>query len=242
MPVAGIIPAAGRGERLGGPVPKALRVLRGRPLVWYAVQALAAGTELVEVVVAAPRDYVGTMSDLLVDAPVATRVIAGGPTRQASVAGALAALPAEVDLVLVHDAARPLVPAWVVADVVAALRAGDVGVVPGLPLVDTVKQVDAESRVVATVDRSVLRAVQTPQGFDRAVLAEAHRAALAAAVVDVGDDAGLLERAGHPVRVVPGHEEAFKVTRPLDLALVDLLLGQGAPRAQRSPNPPRDQP
>lgn len=233
MPVAGIIPAAGRGERLGGPVPKALRVLRGRPLVWYAVQSLAQGAELVEIIVAAPREHVGAMTDLLVDAPVATRVIAGGSTRQASVAAALAALPAEVDQVLVHDAARPLVPASVVAAVLAALRAGDVGVVPGLALVDTVKRVDRAERVVATVDRSVLRAVQTPQGFDRAVLAEAHRSALAAAVVDAGDDAALLERLGHPVRIVPGHEEAFKVTRPLDLVLADLLLGQGAPRGRR---------
>lgn len=230
MPLAGIIPAAGRGERLGGPVPKALRVLRGRPLVWYAVQALAQGAELAEVVVAAPREYVGTMTDLLVDAAVATRVIAGGPTRQASVAAALGALPPEIDRVLVHDAARPLVPATVVAEVVAALDAGDVGVVPGLAPVDTLKQVTPDGLVAATVDRSALRAVQTPQGFDRAVLAEAHAAALAAAVVDAGDDAALLERAGHPVRVVPGHEEAFKVTRPLDLVLVDLLLGQGAPR------------
>jgi 2-C-methyl-D-erythritol 4-phosphate cytidylyltransferase len=233
VPVAGIIPAAGRGERLGGPVPKALRVLRGRPLVWYAVQALAQGVDrvdpaaLVEVVVAAPREHVGAMTDLLVDAPVTTRVIAGGATRQASVAAALAALPATVDRVLVHDAARPLVPASVVAAVVAALADGDVGVVPGVPVVDTIKQVDATERVVATVDRSVLRAVQTPQGFARAVLAEAHRAALAAAVVDAGDDAALLERLGHPVRVVPGHEEAFKVTRPRDLALAELLLGQG---------------
>ena len=140
-----------------------------------------------------------------------------------SVRRALAALPDSVQVVLVHDAARPLVPGALVDAVVAAVRAGADAVVPGLPVADTVKQVDAEGAVVATVDRSALRAVQTPQGFRRAVLDAAY------GVPDAGeatDDAGHVERPAAGCVVVPGAEEAFKVTRPLDLLLAEAVLAR----------------
>jgi 2-C-methyl-D-erythritol 4-phosphate cytidylyltransferase len=151
------------------------------------------------------------------------RVVPGGESRQESVRLGLAALPEDVDVVLVHDAARPLVPVETVEGVVEAVRAGAPAVVPGLPLADTVKSVEPESgAVTGTPRRDLLRAVQTPQGFDRATLAKAH----ATVTEDVTDDASMVERLGVQVVVVPGHEEAFKVTRPLDLVLAEAVLAR----------------
>ncbi len=161
------------------------------------------------------------LSEVVSDAELT--VVAGGDTRQSSVARALIALPSDVDVVLVHDAARPLVPVEMVERVAVAVRAGAPAVIPVLKLVDTVKTVDAEGRVVSTPDRSHLRAVQTPQGFTRSVLQQAHANA---EVDDVTDDAGLVERQGVEVVTVLGHEEAFKVTRPMDLVLAEAVLSR----------------
>ncbi|CAG6392315.1 2-C-methyl-D-erythritol 4-phosphate cytidylyltransferase [Actinacidiphila cocklensis] len=179
------------------------------------------------IVVVAPPDGAAEVRALL-DAnglPEATdiRVVPGGEERQDSVRLGLAALPDDVDVVLVHDAARPLVPVETVEAVVDAVRGGAPAVVPGLPLADTVKSIDlGTGTVTGTPQRALLRAVQTPQGFDRAVLSKAH----ATVTDDVTDDAGMVERMGVPVLVVPGHEEAFKVTRPLDLVLAEAVLAR----------------
>lgn len=225
MTVAAIVPAAGRGERLGPGMPKALRTLGGLPMLVHAVHTLARARSVDLVVVAAPPDGVAAVRSLLVaqENGADVLVVAGGETRQESVRRALAALPDDVDVVLVHDAARPLAPGELADAVVAAVRAGAAGVVPGVPVVDTVKRVDDSEQVVETVDRSVLRAVQTPQGFARAVLARAHEQHGRA---DATDDAGLVEALGVPVRVIPGHPEAFKVTRPFDLVLAEAVLAQ----------------
>jgi 2-C-methyl-D-erythritol 4-phosphate cytidylyltransferase len=147
-------------------------------------------------------------------------VVAGGASRTASVRAALAAVPADLDIVLVHDAARPLAPPELVESVAAAVRSGADAVVPALPIADTVKRVDDRDVVLDTVDRAALRTVQTPQGFRRAVLAEAHADASAEAT----DDAGLVERLGMTVRTVPGDERAMKITRPGDLVVAEALL------------------
>ena len=222
MTTAAVVPAAGRGERLGPGTPKALRLLGGVPLLVHSVRALAAARSVALVVVAAPAGDVTAVRTLLAahEAGAEVRVVAGGATRQQSVRLALAALPAHVDVVLVHDAARPLVPIDLVDAVAAAVRAGAGAVVPAVPVADTIKRVDDGAAVVETLDRSQLRAIQTPQGFRRDVLEQAHLAATDEAT----DDAGLVERAGGAVRVVPGSEEAFKVTRPLDLVLAEALL------------------
>jgi 2-C-methyl-D-erythritol 4-phosphate cytidylyltransferase len=149
------------------------------------------------------------------------RVVPGGATRQESVALALAALPEDCGIVLVHDAARALTPVELVESVVAAVRSGREAVIPVLPVADTVKSVDG-AVVTGTVDRSQLRAVQTPQGFTREVLAKAHAAADPEAPAT--DDAGLVEALGLPVHTVPGHAEAFKVTTPFDLVLAEAVL------------------
>lgn len=226
MRAAAVVPAAGRGERLGPGAPKALREVGGTPMLVHAVRALAQARSVDLVVVAAPPSELGDVRSLLAsfDVPAQVEVVAGGDTRQQSVFRALAALPDDVDVVLVHDAARPLAPSELADSVVTAVRGGADAVVPVLPVVDTVKRVDPDTDVVVeTVDRGVLRAVQTPQGFRRTVLARAHAHA---GTVDATDDAGLVEALGLQVRVVPGHPEAFKVTRPLDLVLAEAVVSR----------------
>jgi 2-C-methyl-D-erythritol 4-phosphate cytidylyltransferase len=204
----------------------------------HAVRSLLAARGVSAVVVAAPPDGVAGVRELLdghlpPGSPV--RVVTGGATRQESVRFALDAVSPDHDIVLVHDAARPFVPAAVVEAVIAAVVAGADAVVPALPVVDTVKEVtvlDGVETVVRTVDRSLLRAVQTPQGFRRAVLLHAHAEAGGFGAEGATDDAGMVERAGGSVVVVPGSEEAFKVTRPFDLLLARALLERRAAAAE----------
>jgi 2-C-methyl-D-erythritol 4-phosphate cytidylyltransferase len=192
--------------------------LRGEPLLLHAVRHVTSAPSVGCVVVAAHPESVEAVKALL--APFAAIVVAGGETRQASVAAALAATPEGFDIVLVHDAARALTPADLVERVAGAVRGGRAAVVPVLPVVDTVKQVGGDGQVLGTVDRSGLRTVQTPQGFRRDVLVAAH----AAAVDEHTDDAGLAEKLGVVVHTVPGDEAAMKITRPLDLAIAEVLL------------------
>ncbi len=229
---AAVIPAAGRGVRLGPGAPKALRALGGTPMLVHAVRAMADSRAVSLVVVVAPPDGAGEVKSLLDAHPLPERtdvlVVPGGDSRQESVKRGLDALPEGYDIVLVHDAARPLVPVDTVDAVVEAVRDGAAAVVPALPLADTVKQVEPAAApgepeaVVATPDRSRLRAVQTPQGFERATLVRAHETV----TDEVTDDAGMVEQLGLTVVTVPGHEEAFKVTRPLDLVLAEAVLAR----------------
>ncbi len=221
--VAVLVPAAGAGVRLGPGGPKALRLLDGEPLLVHAVRRVAAAPSVRLIVVAAPATEVGAVRALL--APVATvTVVAGGAERQESVGRALAAVPPDIPVVLVHDAARALTPPELIESVAAAVRDGRPAVIPVLPVVDTIKQVGPGEIVHGTVDRSVLRSVQTPQGFRHDVLARAH----ASAVDPLTDDAGLVEKAGIEVACVPGSELAMKITRPLDLVQAEALLDAGA--------------
>src|SRR5512139_28763 len=211
--VAVLVPAAGLGLRLGPGTPKALRELAGESLLTRCCRNLA-GVGLI--VVAAPPDAIEPVAALV---PTAL-VVAGGRTRQESVANALAAVPPEFDIILVHDAARALAPFSLVESVAQAVRDGHDAVIPVQPVVDTIKQVNAAGDVVATVDRAELRAVQTPQGFRRALLAKAH-----ATVTDSHtDDAGMVERLGATVHTVPGDPRAMKITTPADLRLAHVWL------------------
>jgi 2-C-methyl-D-erythritol 4-phosphate cytidylyltransferase len=262
---AAVLTAAGSGSRLGHPVPKALAPLHGTPLVAHAAARLIASGVVDLLVVTTPPDHLDALRAAVSRAsggqslPVLWTV--GGPSRQASVAAALALLPDDVDVVLVHDAARALAPSTLVADVAAAVRAGHGAVIPALPVTDTVVEVAVEppvegdgadvgddrvfgsvgpvrssgsvgsagsvARVVATPVRSALRAVQTPQGFDRVLLQRAHRAASARAADEslaATDDSSLVGLLGEPVVTVPGHELAMKITTPRDLAVAALLL------------------
>ncbi|WP_255818582.1 2-C-methyl-D-erythritol 4-phosphate cytidylyltransferase [Kineococcus sp. TRM81007] len=225
MTCALVVPAAGRGERLGAGLPKALVAAAGEPLLVHALRrALDSGVVDV-VVVVAPEGEQQRVHVLL--APLGLpdlRVVIGGAERQDSVRRGLAALPEDVDVVLVHDAARCLTPPSVFRSVVEAVRAGGVAVVPVLPVSDTVKRV-AAGRVLETVDRRELVAVQTPQGFAPGPLRRAHEAATGAAPAT--DDAGMLEALGHEVLTVVGDDAAFKITRPVDLVLAEALLRGG---------------
>jgi 2-C-methyl-D-erythritol 4-phosphate cytidylyltransferase len=216
-PVVAIVVAAGSGVRLGGEVPKAVRPLAGRPLVSWSVAALAGGG-VTEVVVVVGDGLQDVFAEALAEAPIPWRIVIGGATRQESVARGIAALPPG-EIVLVHDAARPLVPAEVVRGVVEAVRSGAPAVIPVVPMSDTIRQVAGAGSVV--VDRSGLRAVQTPQGFARDVLVSAHAAA---AGREYTDDAAVCEASGYEVLLVPGSREALKITEPYDLAVAEAIV------------------
>lgn len=217
--VAVVVPAAGAGVRLGPGAPKALRLLEGEPLLVHAIRRIAAAPSVRMIVVAAPPADVDAVQALLAEiAPVT--VVAGGAERQESVAAALAVVPEDVGIVLVHDAARCLAPVSLVERVAAAVRDGADAAIPVLPVVDTIKEVAPDGVVLGTVDRSVLRAVQTPQGFRAPILRAAH----AAAADTHTDDAGAVEKIGRQVVCVPGSDLALKITRPIDMALATYLL------------------
>lgn len=210
-----IVVAAGSGTRLAAGAPKAFVGIDDHSVLRHALRGVFA-TAPVQVVVVVPGDRTGdALTEVLEvagDRRDLVSVVAGGETRQQSVAAGLAAMWPDVEFVLVHDAARALTPPEVFDRVVAALAAGHEAVLPVLPVVDTVKQVDGQS-VVAAVDRSVLAAAQTPQGFRRDVLLSA----LATAEEDHTDDAALVQAAGATVVTVPGDEQAFKITTAADL-------------------------
>jgi len=217
-----IVVAAGSGTRLGGAAPKAFVGLDDQTILRHALDGVFAGP-LAQVIVVAPEALVG---DALTDALAAAgdrhdlvSVVAGGETRQQSVAAGLHAVWADVERVLVHDAARALTPTAVFERVVAALEAGHDAVLPVLPVVDTIKRVDAGS-VVEAIDRSTLAAAQTPQGFLRRVI----DAAYAEASADHTDDAALVQAGGVRVWTVAGDERAFKITTPADLDRARTLL------------------
>jgi 2-C-methyl-D-erythritol 4-phosphate cytidylyltransferase len=214
-----VVVAAGSGTRLGAPVPKAFVALAGRTLLDRTVDAVRASTCVDHLVVVVPAGLVDEVTGRYAAEPHLA-VVAGGASRTDSVSAGLAALPPECDVVLVHDAARCLAPPGLFRRVVEAVSAGADGVVPVLPVVDTVKLVDDAGWVTGTADRSARRVVQTPQGFRRSALEEAHASATDAAT----DDAALLEAAGHHVRVVEGDPVALKVTTPLDLVVAEALL------------------
>ena len=220
MHAAGIVAAAGSGSRLGADRPKALVLLAGRPLVSWAVEGLYAGG-VAEVVVTVPAAERAAFAAVL---PPAVRLVDGGDTRTASVRAGLAALGPSADAVLVHDAARPLTPADVVARVLAELATGARAVVPVLPVVDTTVLVADDGTIVDAVPRAPLRRVQTPQGFDRATL-EAAYAALPVGT-ELTDDAAVVRAAGVPVATVPGDERSAKITVPHDLTLAGLAVTQ----------------
>jgi 2-C-methyl-D-erythritol 4-phosphate cytidylyltransferase len=222
-----VVPAAGASHRLGGGA-KALVRLDGRAMLAHAVEAMEANHCTTAVVVVSHPDTLEATAKLLADEGLAkvTALVAGGPTRQASVAAGLQALPPEPGYVVVHDAARPLVaPGTIDRMLELLLEAGLAGVVPGVPVIDTIRRVDAAQRSTGIVDREQLRSMQTPQLFVRAALEAAYRLALRDGV-EAADEAALLELAGHPVQVVPGDPENLKVTTPLDLAIAETLLAR----------------
>lgn len=237
-----IVVAAGSGQRLGHGVPKA-RVPLGRDaMVEHAVRGVLRSGVAHQIVVAIPADdaelagITARLGSESVTGGVAFKTVTGGADRSESVRAALSAIDDRVTHVLVHDAARPLTPAGVFNRVVGALHDGARAVIPALAVADTIKTVVPASlpltgagleRVVDTPVRGQLRAVQTPQGFDVALLRAAHEQAASfdeAAAARITDDAMLIESLGEDVYVVQGNTHSFKITTPMDLLLAEALL------------------
>jgi 2-C-methyl-D-erythritol 4-phosphate cytidylyltransferase len=218
---AAIVVAAGRGERAGSDPslpPKQLRHIAGRPAVAWSIDALArAGCA--PIVVALPPDRLDAAGELVGASHVA--FVAGGETRQHSVRNALEAVSSE--RIVIHDGARPCVTEELVTEVVAALERAD-AVVPVLAVDDTLKVVDGE-RVLDTIDRSMVRRVQTPQGFREGALRAAHDRAEREGFVGT-DDAQLVERNGGTVITVAGRLTNLKLTRPQDFSVAEMYLGR----------------
>lgn len=218
MTVGLIIVAAGAARRMGG-IDKVWAPLAGKPLVQWSIDRLAPGTDRVVVVVRSD-DVVSSARRLIL--PDDALIVAGGAERADSVRAGLAAL-GEIDVVAIHDAARPFAYARFLDEGISRLAAAD-GAVPVEPVRDTIKQVGARDRIVRTVDRRDLRAAQTPQVFHAPALRRAHAAAAGAT-----DDSALVEEAGGIVVSFAGAPENFKVTTMFDLSLARLLAERCSP-------------
>jgi 2-C-methyl-D-erythritol 4-phosphate cytidylyltransferase len=216
--IAVLIPAGGLGTRLGTRTPKQFLTVRGLPILALTVTHFARHPDVRAIVIAAPEAHVARARALLRPLRRGTlTVVAGGATRQESVARALQAAPADSEVLVVHDAVRPFITRALIDDVVSAALA-DGAAICALPVAETIKRV-RDGRVEATVDREALWAVQTPQAFRAAVLREAHDKAMRDGIVGT-DEAMLVERLGHPVRVVRGLADNVKITTPEDLRRV----------------------
>jgi 2-C-methyl-D-erythritol 4-phosphate cytidylyltransferase len=211
--VAVLIPAGGIGARIGGRTPKQFLRVGGASILATTLRHFTSHPAVAAIVVAAPADHLARTRALAARRR-GVQVVAGGATRQESVWCALQAAPADCDVVIVHDAVRPFINRALIDAVVAAADAVGAAIC-ALPIAETVKRV-RDGVVESTLDRTGLWAVQTPQAFRAAVLREAHEKARRDGVAGT-DDATLVERLGHPVRVVPGLAGNVKITTPEDL-------------------------
>ncbi len=226
QPVVALIVAAGLGLRYGGSTPKPALKLTGRALIAVSVEALAAGGCTHAVVVVNPETAHHFSADLA-GSPIPVTMAGGGSSRQESVRRGLdvirgdAAL-ANAQVVLIHDAVRPMVPADVVEDVITAVREGAVAVTPTIAITDSVRMIGDDPAESAVIDRNRLRAIQTPQGFPLDVICEAHDS-LAESDQSFTDDVSCVEALGHPVTLIEGSKLAMKITEPTDLTVAKAL-------------------
>ena len=217
-----VIVAGGESARIGGSELKQFRWVAGKPTLLHSLQTFMARPDVAAVVVVLPRAYVADPPPWIFQCDIDRLMLSvGGRTRTDSVQNGLEDLPDEAQVVLIHDAARPLVDDATIDRVIVAARSGACAVA-ALPVVDTLKEVDTAGRIVRTVDRAGLWRAQTPQGFPRDVIVRAHRDARANHV-SATDDAALCERLGIPVSVVRGSERAMKITEESDFARAEAL-------------------
>ena len=248
--VVALVPAAGRGLRMGGSVPKQFLSLGGEPLIVQSLRALQAAPVIDQIVLAVPLADIDYCEAEIVSRhrfTKVTKVVAGGAERQDSVRHALAQVHAETEIVLIHDAVRPFVTQRMIEEVVAAARREGAAII-ALPMRDTVKQVRTDGMIERTVDRTPLWLAQTPQAFRRDWIETAHKNAHAEGI-RATDDAFLVEWLGHLVAVVEGSGENIKVTRPEDLVIGEAILasrmkgramgGTSEKRAKRGPGTAR---
>jgi 2-C-methyl-D-erythritol 4-phosphate cytidylyltransferase len=219
-----VIVAAGSSSRTADGELKQFKWIAGRPMLLHSLQLFQERADVAMVVCVVPQAYAGDPPPWIFQSDSERLLLSvGGRTRAESVRNGIADLPPSCGIILVHDAARPLVPMAVVDRVVDAVRAGT-SAIAALPVVDTLKEVDADGRIVRTVAREELWRAQTPQGFPRDVLLRAHRAAMDGGY-DATDDAALVERIGEPVVVVRGSERAMKVTEAADFGRAEAMHG-----------------
>ncbi len=225
-----VIVAAGRGTRTAGEELKQFRWVAGKPMLLHSLQTFMRRSDVAMVVCVLPREFAGDPPPWIFQCDTDRLLVAaGGRARGDSVLAGLEDLPAEVTIVLVHDAARPFVDDATIGRVIDAARTGE-GAVAALPLSDTLKRANEAGRVVETAPRDALWRAQTPQGFPRAMIERAYREARLDGV-QATDDAALCERLGLPVHVVAGSARAFKITDEEDFARADAL--------SPAPSPPR---
>ncbi|MCB1059442.1 MAG: 2-C-methyl-D-erythritol 4-phosphate cytidylyltransferase [Calditrichaeota bacterium] len=225
MSYALLIPAAGRGERLGAPVSKALVLLNEKPLVWWALNAFVDDARLKNIVVATSPDDRNDFAESLATHPLSDviHLTIGGETRQDSVGKALECVDENIDKILVHDAARPLLTRIVIDNVLSALE-NSVAAVPGIPVTDTIKIADKSMTVVETPPREKLFAVQTPQGVRAKEFRKAHLLARER-IVQCTDDVALIETFSlGTVKIVPGDPRNLKITHPHELPRAEAIL------------------
>ncbi len=217
-----VIVAGGSGTRTDGTELKQFRWVSGKPALLHSVQAFMARPDVAIVVVVLPKAYAADPPPWLFQCDVERLLVStGGSERHESVVNGLEDLPEEIAIAVVHDAARPLVTDATIDRVIAEARKGH-GAIAALPVVDTLKEVDADGRIVRTVDRTNLWRAQTPQAFPRVMLEQAHITARTDRI-SATDDAALLERLGLPVVVVRGSERGMKITEEADFARADVL-------------------
>lgn len=223
--IVALVPAAGRGLRMGGSVPKQYLAIGGLPLIVHSLRALQAAPSIDAIILAVPSADIAYCRSDIVDAhrfAKVTQIVSGGDERQDSVRNALALVDERVEIVVVHDAVRPFVTVQMIEDVVKKARAVGAAII-ALPMRDTVKEVGPDGVIRRTVDRQPLWLAQTPQAFRRDWLFEAHRKARLEGI-KATDDAYLLEWAGRPVSVVEGSGDNIKVTRPEDMVIGESIL------------------
>jgi 2-C-methyl-D-erythritol 4-phosphate cytidylyltransferase len=217
-----IIVAAGSGSRTGSKELKQFRWVAGKPMLLHSIQTFQARADVAMVVCVLPREFVGDPPPWIFQSDADRLLLSvGGRERSESVANGLEDLPAECEIVVIHDAARPLVTSETIGRCIDEARHGN-GAVAALPVMDTLKRVDSSGKVVITVDRFELWRAQTPQAFPRKVIERAHREARQADRIAT-DDAALCEQIGLNVVVVRGSERAHKITEESDFALVEAL-------------------
>ncbi|HKY97393.1 MAG TPA: 2-C-methyl-D-erythritol 4-phosphate cytidylyltransferase [Gemmatimonadaceae bacterium] len=217
-----VIVAGGKGSRAGGSELKQFRWVAGKPMLLHSVHAFQERTDVGMVVVVLPHAHVGDPPVWLFQSDTERLLLSvGGRERIDSVRNGLEDLPNDLGIIVVHDAARPLVTAKMIDDVITQARNGNAAA-PGIPVVDTLKRVDDSGRIIDTVERTGVMRIQTPQAFPRDMLMEAHQKAIAEGVTAT-DDAALCERLGMKVMVVPGNELAMKITSEEDFARAEAM-------------------
>ena len=217
-----VIVAAGKGSRTGSSELKQFRWVAGKPMLLHSVQAFHDRDDVALVVCVLPRDHAGDPPAWLFQCDVERLLIStGGRERSDSVANGIEDLPPECEIIAIHDAARPLVPAAVIEGVITEARRGH-GAVPAIPVADTLKRVSAAGAITGTVERDGLWRAQTPQAFPREMIERAYTHARAKGIVAT-DDAALCEQLGLPVVVVAGSERAMKITDEADFARAEAL-------------------